>query len=144
MLNFVKIAKQLDQDALPIFCDKGVFRILVIIYLQRKDQYQILIQMLGGFHAVKCVEYCIGKYIQGSRIEGHVNVVDTVLNGINYKGSFKGCLILANAIEKWDAFLKITDINQFYRFSDAIKSLQIAFTSKTFENSKLSYEICSS
>ena len=27
--NFVKIAKQLDQDALPIFCDKGVFRILV-------------------------------------------------------------------------------------------------------------------
>ena len=27
--NFVKIAKQLDQDAIPIFCDKGVFRILV-------------------------------------------------------------------------------------------------------------------
>lgn len=27
--NFVKIAKQLDQNALPIFCDKGVFRILV-------------------------------------------------------------------------------------------------------------------
>ena len=27
--NFVKIAKQLDQGALPIFCDKGLFRILV-------------------------------------------------------------------------------------------------------------------
>ena len=42
-----------------------------------------------------------------------MNVVDTVLNGIYYKRSFKGYLVLANAIEKWDAFLKITDINQF-------------------------------
>ena len=33
MLNFMKIAKQLDQDALPIFYDKGVFRTLVDIYL---------------------------------------------------------------------------------------------------------------
>ena len=31
MLNFVKIAKQLDQYALPVFCDKGVFRVLVDI-----------------------------------------------------------------------------------------------------------------
>ena len=70
MLNFVKIAKQLDQDALPIFCDKGVFRIPDNIYLQKKDKFQILIQMLGGFHAAKCVKHCIGRYIQGSGMEG--------------------------------------------------------------------------
>ena len=76
--------------------------------------------MLGAFHAAKCVEHCIEKYIQGFGIEGSiqqtkvfdVNVVDTVLNGINYKQSFKDYLILANTIEKWDVFLKITDLNQ--------------------------------
>ena len=36
------------------------------------------------------------------------------------------------------------DINQFNGFSDAIKSLQIAFASKNFEDSKLSYKTCSS
>ena len=70
MLNFVEIAKKLDQEALPIFCDKGVFRVLVNIYLQRKDGFQILIQMLGGFHAAKCAEHSIEKYFQGSGIEG--------------------------------------------------------------------------
>ena len=107
--------------------------------------------MLGGFYAAKCVEHCIEKYIQKYRIEGSlrqtkvfgVNVVDTVLNGINYKRSFKGYLILANATEKCDAFMNITDKNQFDGFS-ATKSLQIAFASKHFEDSKLSYETCSS
>ena len=51
--------------------------------------------------------------------------------------------IVANAIEKWDAFLKITDINKFDGFSNVINSLQIAFTSKHFEDFKLSYETCS-
>ena len=59
MLNFVKIAKQLDQDTLPIFCDKKVSRILVGIYLQRKNESQILIQLLGEIHAAKCVEHWI-------------------------------------------------------------------------------------
>ena len=102
--------------------------------------------MLGEFHTAKCVDHCIDKYIQGSEIEGSlrqrkvfgVYVVDTVLNGINYKQYFKGYLILANAIEKWDLFLKITDINQFDRFSD-FQILQ-----KIFGESKLSYEACSS
>ena len=59
MLTFVKIAKQLDQTTLPVFCDKKVSRILVDIYLQRKDESQILIQLLGEFHAAKCVEHWI-------------------------------------------------------------------------------------
>ena len=42
------------------------------------------------------------------------------------------------------ALLKITDINQFHGFSDAIKSLQIVFASKHFADSKLSCETCQS
>ena len=56
LLKKLKISKQLDQNALPMFCDKGVFRILVEIYLQRKDEVQILIQMLDGFHVAKDLE----------------------------------------------------------------------------------------
>ena len=118
MLNFVKIAKQLDQGAVPIFCYKGVFRILADIYLQRKDEFQILIKMLGGFYASTFVKHSIDKYIQISEIKGShqqtkvfgVNVVDTVISGINYKQSFKGCLIIADPVENWDVFLKINDI----------------------------------
>ena len=150
-MNFVKIAKQLHEDASPIFCDKGVFKIHVDIYLQRKDEFQILIQCLVDFMHLSVLNF-IEKYIQGSGIEGSlqqtkvfgVDVVDTVLYGINIKQFFKGYLILANTIEKWNAFLKIADINQFDGFSDAIKSLQIALASKHFEGSKLSHETCSS
>ena len=56
MLNLLKILKQLDQYALPIFCDKGVFGIFVDVYLPMKDKFQILVQLLGGFHVAKCVE----------------------------------------------------------------------------------------
>ena len=49
--------------------------------------------MLRKFHAAKCAENCIEKYIQGSGIDKSlrqtkvfgVTVVDTILNGINYK-----------------------------------------------------------
>ena len=77
------------------------------------------------------VKHCIEKYIQGSEIEGslrqtkvfNVNVVDTVLNGINYKRSFKVYLILANDFLKRDDFLKTTNINPCDGFSDAIEVL---------------------
>ena len=68
-----------------------------------------------------------------------MNVEDTVLNGMNYKRSFKGYLIIANTIEKWDAFMKITDIDQFDGFSVAIRCLQIAIALKNFEDSNISY-----
>ena len=31
MNNFIKVLQQLDQKALPIFCDEGVYRIVVDI-----------------------------------------------------------------------------------------------------------------
>ena len=33
-LNFLKVAKQLNQEALPFFGDEGVFIIVLDIYLQ--------------------------------------------------------------------------------------------------------------
>ena len=31
VLNFVKVSNQLDEKALPLFCDEGVFRIVLDI-----------------------------------------------------------------------------------------------------------------
>ena len=41
--------------------------------------------------------------------------------------------MLTNCIEKWAPFMKITGINQFAGFSDAIKSIQKAYVSKHFD-----------
>ena len=68
--------------------------------------------MLGCSHTAKYVEDCIGKYIEGSCIEESlrqtqtfgVNVFDAVLNGPNYVGLVRGCLILANVIENGRLF----------------------------------------
>ena len=69
MLNFLKVLDQPQQEALPVFCEEGVFRIVVDIYLQRPEQFKQLIPMLGGFHTAKCVEHCIRKYIGGGGID---------------------------------------------------------------------------
>ena len=37
MLNMVKIANHLDQKILPVYCDEGVFRILIDIHLQKQN-----------------------------------------------------------------------------------------------------------
>ena len=34
MLNFLKVVEQLNQDFLPIYCDEGVFRMMLDIYLK--------------------------------------------------------------------------------------------------------------
>ena len=78
------------------FWVEEIFIILVDIYLESKDKFRILIQMLGGSHSVKCVKYCIKTYIQGPGIEKSlwqtnvfdvdtISAVDTILNGIHYE-----------------------------------------------------------
>ena len=62
MLNFVNVSNGLVQEALPLFCDEGPFRI-ADIYLQIKDGFLNIIPMLRDFHTAKYVEHCIGKYI---------------------------------------------------------------------------------
>ena len=152
MLNFVKVANQLDQEALPIFYDEGAFRIVLDIYLEKENEFSNIILILAGFHTAKCVEHCIGKYIQGSAIEERlrqtqvfaVNVADTILNGTNYALSLKDYLILAGAIGKlkWETFSKHIDLHKFSESSKASKAFQIAIALKNPEESKISYHIC--
>ena len=40
MKNVTQLVGQLKQDVLPLFCDKGVFRMLVDLFLQKQDRFQ--------------------------------------------------------------------------------------------------------
>ena len=92
MKNFTRPAGQLKQDAVPLFCDKGVFRIMVDIFLQKQDQFRNLIPMLGGCHTAKFLQHSIGKYVRGSGLEESlrqtrifgVKIVNCVLDGTHY------------------------------------------------------------
>ena len=63
MKTFAKVLQQLDQKALPNFCDEGVYRIVVNIYLKCLNELKMLVPGFGGFHMAKCVQHSIGKYI---------------------------------------------------------------------------------
>ena len=97
--------------------DEGVLRILIDIYLQRQNQFKVLVPMLGSFHTAKCLEHCIGKYIEDTgtddclsqtKVVG-VKAMKSVLEGTNYTRSLKAILILAHATKslKWEAFMGI-------------------------------------
>ena len=114
MLNMTKLASQLDKKILTMYCDEGVFRIVIDIYLQRQNQFQNFIPMLGSFRTAKCLEHCIGKYIHDTGIHNclsqtkvvGVKTLKSVLEGANYARSLKAIVILAHTIEslKWEAF----------------------------------------
>ena len=103
--NFTQRVGQLKQDALPFFCDEGVFRIVVDTFLQKLDQFWNLRQMLDDFHTAKYLQYSIGRYIRGSGLEESfrqtrvfgVKIVDSALDGMHYVRSLEGLLILVNA-----------------------------------------------
>ena len=53
--NFIKVLQQLDQKALPIVCDEGVYRIVVDIYLKYPNEFKILVPCFRGFsHGEMC------------------------------------------------------------------------------------------
>ena len=70
---------------------------LVDISLQKQDQSQNLMPMLGDFHTAECMQNSIQKYIRGSALEEslrqarvfELNIADSVLDGMH-----KGLLIL--------------------------------------------------
>ena len=66
MKNFNIVLKQLEQDTSVVFCNEGVFRIVLNIYLKKQDKFSNLIPMLGVFHMAKCVLRCIDKFIKGA------------------------------------------------------------------------------
>ena len=58
--------------------DESVLRILIDNYLQRQNQFKVLVPMLGSFHTAKCLEHCIGKYIEDTGTDdclSHTKVV---------------------------------------------------------------------
>ena len=69
MNNFLKVLPQLDQRSMPVFCDEGVYRLVVEIYLKCPEKFKSLVTCLGGFHMAKCLQHCIGKYIKGTGLD---------------------------------------------------------------------------
>ena len=78
--NFVGLAEHLDQNAIPVFCDEAVFRLVFNICVKKQSEFKCLILMLGGFHMAKCVVHCIEKYLNGCGLED--GLVETNILGL--------------------------------------------------------------
>lgn len=112
--NFQSVRRQLGQNIMPIFSDEGVFHIVVDVLMNEPDNFKDLFPMLGTFHMAKILLRCAGRYIAGSGIddaliEGQVfgkKTMNSVLSGGHYVRSFKGMLIIAEALYSlvWQAF----------------------------------------
>ena len=65
---------------------------LVDISLQKQNQSQNLMPILGDFDTAECLQHSIWKYIRGSALEEPlrqtrvfgVNIADSILVGIHY------------------------------------------------------------
>ena len=96
--------------------------------------------------------HCIGKYTKGSGIEDAlletevfgVNIVEQFLNGTHYVKSFRGLLILAEALDcmKWQAFWLSNDKEKYSEAINQLTSLQVASLSKDPNQSQKLYEEC--
>ena len=69
MKNFLNVVNQLKQQTLPLFCDEGVFRTVIHIYLNHNGEFQNLLPMLGAFHMAKIAQQSAGKYIRDTGFE---------------------------------------------------------------------------
>ena len=116
----MKLLNPLKQKSLPIFCDEGVFRLVLNIYLKRPEESKKLVPMLGGFHTAK------GTGLEDAVLEAGVfgvKVMESILAETNYVRSLRGIQILSGAIQlvKWNAFWKVHDTNDFKNSAQAIK-----------------------
>ena len=146
MLNMTTLVNQLDQNILPGYCDEGVFRTVIDIYLQRRKQFQNLIPMLGNFHTAKCFEHCIDKYIDKAGIDDFlsqtkvvgVKTLKSVVEGTNYTRSLKAIVILAHAIKslKWEAFINNGDMSKYGDFLSSKEDFQKPLSKKDCRSSK--------
>ena len=96
------LAEHLDQNAIPVFCDEGVFRLVLNIFLKKQSEFKCLIPMLGGFHMAKCVLHCIEKYLNGCGLEDGlveinifgIKISKSVLSPSHYTSTLRGIQIL--------------------------------------------------
>ena len=143
MNNFLKVLPQLDQRSMPVFCDEGVYRLVVEIYLKCPEKFKPLVPCLGGFHMAKCLQYCIGKYIKGTGLDDvllETNIfgkktIEQILHGTHYVRSLRGFIIIGEAIErlKWKAFFEQYGKDKNYDFSE-IQKLMLEINNKSNEN----------
>jgi len=140
LCNFKNVLGQLQQTVLPVACDEGVYNIAEQIILQRPDEFKNIFLMLGTFHMSKIVLACVGKYLKGSGVESifvetsvfGVNVINAVLNGTNYVRSFKGLLLLGEAMFR----LQITEFFQKHPLCDYDANVDLHELRKCFQQNE--------
>ena len=97
MKNFVSLNVQLKQKILSFFCDEGVFKIVLDIFLNNLDELKDLLPVLGGFHMAKAALHAIGRYVKRSRFDDilkHTKVygpktLESVIAGTHYVQSLR-------------------------------------------------------
>ena len=79
LLKFKKTASDLQQKVLPVFCDEGVYHLVIKIFLDKPHLFDNLCFMLGSFHMAKAALKCAGKILKGSGVE--VAMIETGIYG---------------------------------------------------------------
>jgi len=69
LTNFQSCRKQLNQDAMPVWCDEGVFSVAADIMLHEVDQFKDLLLCLGPFHWARVLHRCQGKLMRGTGLD---------------------------------------------------------------------------
>ena len=114
MKNIVSRNVHLKQKTLPVFCDEGVFRLVLDIFINNLDEFKDLLPLLRGFHMAKAVLHAVGKYVKGSILDDIIKYtkfygpkpLEPVIAGNRYVWSLTGFQILSISIQilKWQAF----------------------------------------
>ena len=147
MKNFLNVVNQLKQQTLPLFCDQGVFRTVIHIYLNHNEEFQNLLPMLGAFHMPKIAQHSTGKYVKDSGfgdtlIETKtfgIKVVQSVFDGTHYIRSLRGLLIISEAIHslQWEAFWLRHSKDKFKDELNYVQQLYQSFINKDIEGANL-------
>ena len=150
LLKNFNVLFHLEQEALSVFCDEGVYRIVAGIMLNKPNEFRKLIPFLGGFHMAKCTLHCFWKVIRGSGLEDGLTETgkkstETVFGETSYMQSFRGLLIVESVMNriKWIAFNdESNENNNFESSKEQLNLLQEALASKTPDECKSNFEEC--
>ena len=77
--NFIALIEKLQQNNLPVTCDEGVFRRFLKMFLQKQDEFQYLLPMLGGSNMAKCA---LGDSLLELQVFGIKDLI-SVISGTN-------------------------------------------------------------
>ena len=143
LLKNFNVLFQLEQEALPVFCDEGVYRIVVDVMLNKPNEFTKLIPFLGAFRFL-----VRGSGLDDGLIETEIfgeKSIETVFGATNYVRSFRGLLIVESAMNriKWIAFNdESNENNNFESAKEQLNLLQEALASKTPDACKSNFEKC--